>query len=553
MPFGVVPELKVGLACEIQSVTISSIKHSARQHTFLLEALLVFLAVAAYTLIDVRDSQAQESVRIQKQGAPTIRKFNLGPEINSGFSELSPIISPDGQYLFFTMGIGNPENMGAEHLQDCYVSHRNPNGSWSAPINLGAPINSTGNDAISGVSPDGSVLFIKNFGYNKTSGLCFAKRTKTGWKIDSITIDDYRNLNTLASQCISTDRKYIIFSAERPDGYGGLDLYVTRLIDAATNHYGVPENLGPVLNTAKDDFAPFLAADGQSLYFSSKGHGGYGDADVFVAKRLDESWVNWTAPKNLGPELNTAGMDAYYSIPASGDVAYYSSANGANHLDLYMVTLSEEFRPKPVILVTGKVVNHNKSPLEAGVSCTIVGNDTATASTITNILNGHFAVVLPSGQNYSLHAESQGYLPYSDNLDLTNAALYQEVSMTITLDSLAAGSSYILRNIFFDFDRAELRSESKNELNQLSALLKHNQTLTARIEGYTDSVGTTEHNIQLSKARAESVLQYLVSSGIEPERLTSEGFGATGYVATNRTEEGRQFNRRVVFRVLSTK
>jgi OOP family OmpA-OmpF porin len=508
---------------------------------------IVLFLILSPSLLRAQDHET----RVDRK--PTLKKVNLGPEVNSEYSELSPIISPDGRLLFFTMGIGNPKNMGSEHLQDCYVSRRIPNGGWSQPINLGAPINSTGNDAISGVSPDGSVLFIKNFAFNRVSGLCFAHHTRSEWKIDSITIDNYSNVNQLSSQCISADFHYIIFSAERPDGYGALDLYVSRLIDATKNHYGAPENLGPIINSSKDEFAPFLAADGQSLYFSSRGHGGYGDADVFVAKRLDDSWVNWTAPKNLGPELNTTGMDAYYSIPASGDVAYYSSANGANHMDMYIVQLDQDIRPNPVILVTGKVTNKKQMPLEASVTYTPIGSDSATVSTLTNVLNGHFAVVLPSGQNYGLRVESPTYLPFSDNLNLTGAALYKEISLTIELDSLQAGSSFVLKNIFFDLDQAILRPDSKYELDKLASLLRHNQTLTATIEGYTDSLGTGIHNIELSKARAEAVVQYLVKSGINNDRLSAVGMGEQRPIASNSTDEGRQLNRRVVFRVVSSK
>ncbi len=519
----------------------------------LLGSSIPLLPFVAFLLCAFTQSAMAQDHETRIERKPTLKKVNLGPDVNSEYSELSPIISPDGKLLFFTMGIGNPANMGDAHLQDCYVSKRIPNAGWSQPINLGAPINSTGNDAISGVSPDGSVLFIKNFEHNRVSGLCFARHNRNEWKIDSITIDNYSNSNPLSSQCISADFRYIIFSAERQDGYGALDLYVSRVIDPATNHYGAPENLGPVVNSTKDEFAPFLAADGQSLYFSSKGLGGYGDADVFVSKRLDDSWVNWTAPKNLGPELNTTGMDAYYSIPASGDVAYYSSANGANHMDLYIVQLDKDIRPDPVILVTGRVTNKHHQSLEANVACTPMGSDSETVSTVTNVLNGHFAVVLPSGRNYGLRVESPNYLPFSDNLNLNDASLYKEISLTIELDSLQAGNSFVLKNIFFDLDQASLRPDSKYELDKLVGLLRHNLTLTAKIEGYTDTLGTAAHNTQLSLARAEAVVQYLVKAGINNDRLSAVGMGEQDPIAPNSTDEGRQLNRRVVFRVVSSK
>jgi outer membrane protein OmpA-like peptidoglycan-associated protein/Tol biopolymer transport system component len=512
----------------------------------------IFFAAVWLLLAVVTVATAQETSHTERVRTQTLKKANLGKEINSEYSELSPIISPDGKLLFFTMGVGNPANLGADHLQDGYVSRRTQSGGWSQPINLGLPINSAGNDAISGVSADGSVLFIKNFDYNRVNGLCFAKRTAAGWKIDSITIDNYSNSNTLASQCISPDAKFIVYSAESIEGYGGLDLYVTRQIDASTNHYGTPENLGPVINTAKDDFAPFLASDGQSLYFSSRGHGGYGDADVFVSKRLDDSWVNWTAPKNLGPEINTQGMDAYYSIPASGDIAYYSSSNGTNHMDLYIVSLSDDIRPNPVILVTGKVVNQKGAPLEAAITYTRLLTDTSAAATYSSSLTGHFAVVLPFGYEYALRVESPGYLPYSDNLDLREATMYRELSSVIVLDSIAIGSTITLRNIFFDLDKSTLRPESHFELDRLVELLKHHPKWAVQIEGHTDTLGMEEHNRVLSKSRAEAVAQYLTSKDIDAKRMTSIGLGSSQPVAPNDTEDGRQRNRRVVFRVLRT-
>lgn len=490
----------------------------------------------------------QSGLRIDKTQRPVIKKINLGPDVNSPFSELNPIISVDGQKLFFTMGVGNPQNLGPEHLQDCYVSLKR-NGHWTQPIPLEPPINTAANDAISGVLADGRTLFIKNYAHNHLNGLCFARPSKSGWTIDSISIDGYQNSNPLATQSISSDGSLILFSAETEEGYGGLDLYVTKLVDRATNHYGKPENLGPVINTAKDDFSPFLAPDGQTLYFSSRGRPGYGDADMYLATRLDDSWINWTAPKNLGPELNTGGMDAYYSIPASGDVAYCSSSNGQNHLDIYMITLSEDLRPHPVVLVTGTVKSPSGTPLEAYITCRKLSNDSLVASMYSSILDGRFALVLPVGIQYSIHAENKQYLPYSDNLDLTNAVLYREVRADIVLDSIIKGGSITLRNIFFDLDKASLRPESHFELDNLADLMKRHNDWDVVIEGHTDSLGTAEHNLTLSQERAATVVQYLIAKGISPKQLTSVGLGATKPVDDNSTEEGRQANRRVVFRI----
>lgn len=499
------------------------------------------------TTAHAQGSSTQKNIRDRK-----LQKINLGNEINGSYSELSPIISPDGQLLFFTMGTGHPDNIGSERLQDCYVSRKGSNGQWSGPVNLGSPINSVGNDAISGVSADGNVLFVKNFAFNRTNGLCFARRRRTGWFLDSIFIEGYSNSNVLSSQTISPNFQYIIFSAEMSDGYGGLDLYMSYRVDEKTNRYSAPHNLGPVVNTASDDYAPFLASDGQSLYFSSKGHQTIGDADMFISKRLDDSWVNWTSPKNLGKELNTPGMDAYYSIPASGDIAFFSSANGAKRLDLYKATLRDDIRPNPVILVTGRVLSSSKTPVDAYIQYSSLKTGEVAASLQTNPATGRFAVVLPYGQHYALQVFASNYLPFSDNLDLESAAMYREIHTSIVMDSIKAGGAITLNNIFFATNEATLEPESRYELGKLKALLDSNSAWIVQIEGHTDNVGTLDYNLALSKARAESVVKYLVDNGIDARRLTAKGFGGTVPIADNATPAGRQQNRRVVFRILRT-
>jgi outer membrane protein OmpA-like peptidoglycan-associated protein len=492
-------------------------------------------------------SFAQDEAENQK---PIHKKQNLGRFINSHFSELAPIISPNGKTLYFTMGIGNPQNLGEEHLQDCYVSHLQ-NDVWGKPKNLGIPINSDGNDAISGVSPDGRVLFIKNFNYNHISGLCYAQLDSTGkWQIDPISIENYANSNPFSSQCISTNGEYIIISAEMPGGYGGLDLYVCKLKDRKKNIYGPPQNLGPVINTKENDFAPFLASDGKTLYYSTSGKGGYGQADVFITKRLDDSWVNWTAPQNMGPQINTAGMDAYYSIPASGDVAYFSSANGTNGLDLYKITLSEDLQPAPVTLLSGRVIDRSGNILTAQVICTDIEDNKEVAHSATSEESENFSMVLPAGKHYRFSVTAPGFLPFSDEMDLSTQSGFSEPSIDIVLDSITVGGVTTIGDIFFDFNKATLKPESFYSLDRLTEFLKVNAKMVVEIQGHTDSIGTTDFNTKLSFERAQAVVAYLKANGIPESRLRAQGYGAAGAVAENNTDEGRRKNRRVAFRIV---
>ncbi len=505
----------------------------------------IFLLLAFFLfphLVFAQDEGESQKVLLKKQ--------NLGKLINSPYSEIAPIISPNGKLLFFTMGIGHPANLGEEHLQDCYVS-RFQSGKWGVPKNLGIPINSPGNDAISGVSPDGKVLFIKNFYYNHVSGLCFASLDSLGkWKIDPIIIEKFANSNQFTSQCISTNGEFIIISAEMPEGYGGLDLYVCRLKDRKKNLYGAPQNLGPVINTKENDFAPFLASDGKTLYYSTSGKGGFGSADVFITKRLDDSWVNWTAPQNMGPEINTSGMDAYYSIPASGDVAYFSSSNGENQLDLYKIVLSDDQRPSPVTLLSGRVTDRSGKILNAQILCSDIENNQEVARSSTSEGAENFSMVLPAGKHYRFTVESPGYLPYSDEIDLSDQSGFSEPFIEIILDSIAIGSVTTIGDIFFDFNKATLQPESYYSLNKLAEFLKVNSKWIVEIQGHTDSIGTAEFNNKLSLERAQSVVNYLKEKGITESRVHAEGFGALKPVAENNTEEGRRKNRRVAFRIV---
>jgi outer membrane protein OmpA-like peptidoglycan-associated protein len=367
--------------------------------------------------------------------------------------------------------------------------------------------------------------------------------------MDSIAVDDFSNNGQFTTQCLSSDSRFIIFSLERPDSHGKSDLYISERIPGEQNHYGAPKNLGPTINSPQDEFAPFLAADGVTLYFSSRGHGGYGDADVFVSKRLDETWTKWSVPKNLGPDINTAGMDAYYSIPASGDVAYCSSSNGANHMDIFMVMLAEDVRPNPVILVTGKVSNKEGAPLAATVTYREPLSDSISTVALTNPQTGLFAAVLAMGQRYTLRVESASYLPYVEDMDLRGSASFQELRTNIILDSAEIGGAITLQDLFFDLDRAELRPESHFELDRVANLLKNRNAWHIQIEGYTDSTGDPQHNLELSRQRAESVMRYLVNAGVSAQSLKAVGFGANDPVADNSSVEGRRLNRRVVLRI----
>ena len=297
----------------------------------------------------------EENIEIEK----------LGPEVNSRFDELCPVISADGKTLYFTRDF-HPENVGNEKNQDVWYARIRPDGSFSKAVSIGAPINNRSDNALTSVTPDGQTVMLLNVYQPNGSmikGISTSKKTVNGWAFPKkVNIKDYYNRQNNAEYCLHASGKIMILTVQRDNSYGDKDLYVC--FKEPNGNWSKPKNLGKTLNSADSETSPFLSADGVSLYFSSAGHPGYGRNDMFVSRRLDDSWTNWSEPENLGPMLNSASWDAYYTIPASGEYAYYVSyQDRATKAEIYRAKLPEAVRPKPVVLVHGKSIQcqHQRS------------------------------------------------------------------------------------------------------------------------------------------------------------------------------------------------
>ncbi|HUH73043.1 MAG TPA: OmpA family protein [Chitinophagales bacterium] len=280
---------------------------------------------------------------------------NLGPGVNSPYHDMLPIISPDGKTLYFARK-KSPENFGVEKKDDIYVSQRQASGMWSKAYNIGAPLNTDEHNFVCAISPDGNTMYLANkYDYRTESqGVAVSQRQKNGtWsKPKPLNISNMYNKSKFACYHLSIDEKVLVMAIEREDTYGDMDLYVS--FRYADGNWSEPMNMGKDLNTAGAEASVFIAADGKTLYFSSNGHAGYGDFDMFMSKRLDNTWKNWSTPVNLGSKINTPGMDIYYTIPASGEYAYYSSERtGYGYSDIFRIQLPKELRPDAVRLDQG--------------------------------------------------------------------------------------------------------------------------------------------------------------------------------------------------------
>lgn len=474
-------------------------------------------------------------------------------QVNSPFSELAPIITPDGKTLYFTRE-GHPDNIGIEKNQDVWYSEIDENGNFSAPKNIGHPINNEYNNFAISVTPDNNSLLLGNiYRWNQPpiAGLSISTRTFDGWTFpEKLNIVGYYSQSRLNSYALGSDGKTLLLSIVSEPTFGEHDLYVSFLQEDGT--WSRPLNLGPDINTPCDEESPFLAPDGKTLYFSSKGYPGYGKNDIFVSRRLDDTWTRWTEPQNLGSSINTAEWDAYFSTTADGEWAYFVSANTTNKdEDIYRVKLPQSAKPTPVTIISGKVIN---SKTKKPVSAKILYEDLLTGKEIgiarSNAITGEYKISLPAGKKYGFTANADGYYAINENIDLTKQTTTNEVIRDISMIPLEVGEKIKINNIFFEFGKYDLLPKSFAELNRLAKLMNEKTNLKIQIEGHTDNIGDAKSNMELSLNRAKSVADYLISKGVDPTRIKTIGYGKTKPIAPNNTEQGRQLNRRVEFVII---
>lgn len=488
----------------------------------------------------------------------------LDKNVNSEFSELNPLLSPDGKTLYFSRK-NHPQNIGGtKDSEDIWYSELDENGNWSLAKNMGPMFNNSEPNfinSIQSVSPDGrSAVMLLGNKYlpngKMQAGVSISSNVNGVWtKPVPLKIQNDYNFSEKANYFLTNNRKTLIMSVEREDSYGDRDLYVSFMREDST--WTEPLNLGDVINTAAEESAPFLAADDKTLYFSSNGFSGYGLNDIYASTRLDDTWTNWSEPENLGPEINSPLEDLFFNIPASSDYAYYSRGPSEDKMDIYRVKMPIMRSPEPWVIVKGKVVDQSTGkPLGAKIVYERLPDGLELGVAEADPNTGEYEFRLPGGKKYGIRAEAADKISESQNLDLTNIQNDQTLDgknfqlAPIQVATVAENVTITLNNIFFDIDKATLQPESYPELNRIASLLKERQTMRIEIAGHTDSTGPDRYNLQLSERRAKAVVTYLVRQGINSNRISVVFFGESKPIAPNTTEVGRQRNRRVEFKIL---
>jgi len=482
---------------------------------------------------------------------------NMGSAINSEYAEYSPVLTADESTIIFTTrrpnSTGRTSDTTGITYEDIFISHKKDS-IWGKAKSIGSEINTAGNEASVGISVDGQIIFIYKDSTDESGNIYMTHLKGNKW---STPIRLNENINTASwepSAFMSADGNTLYFSSNREGGFGGRDLYSSKKLP--DGEWAKAINLGPTINTEFEEDAPFIHPDGRTLYFSSNGHTTMGGFDIFSSTLTSDQ--KWNTPVNIGFPINSPGDDIYYVVSPNNQRAYYSSfkEGGFGEKDNYMVTFKNFIEP-PLTVLKGLITDpFGKVPEIVNITVTDNETEKVVGTYQTNSVSGSYLLILPPGKNYNVTYESDNFMFHSRNIDVKDNTNYFVIHEAIKLEPLVVGSKIILNNIFFDFDKATLRTQSNTELNKLYKFLIKYSQLIVEISGHTDSKGADQYNQLLSEKRAQAVVDFLITKGINKNQLVFKGYGETQPTVKNINPDGsdnpdnRQLNRRVELKII---
>ncbi|TCL10437.1 outer membrane protein OmpA-like peptidoglycan-associated protein [Roseivirga ehrenbergii] len=590
-------------------------------------------SVDGFTAIDcIGVSNSQEPIEAKINLMPNINTklmvYRLNDLVNSTNREIKPLMTKDKKTLYFSRR-GHPENVGGEEdLEDIWYSDFDSTTlDWGLAKNIGDVLNNPDPNFISSFLQEDEELIILGNQYlpgGMKYGISKSQRiSKTEWtKPNNLKIFNDINVHRNVNFWLTPDSEILLISEEGRGTEGGRDLYVSFL--QKDGLWTEPLHMGPVINSAGEEEGQFLMPDKKTMFFTSEGHSGYGKKDIFVTRRLDNSWTSWTEPENLGPVINTEVDDMFLFIPHDGSFAYFCREVEGNDLDIHSLTLPLVTRQLRLVTLCGTIADpETGNPLDAEVVFSRL-RDGVEVGRVRTDAAGNYCIELPADEIYSYRAEIPGFIPVGatidlldiseinvyavtlDKLDLDSADLatgepisvpndiMKAVAIDLSLPQIkrdtfellnaqrkelgqepiesnalvsgvqapiinvnaqvvkaAPGASFIIRNVFFDFDKDLLKPRSWTEIRNLAQFMNDYPTAIVELAGHTDNYGTLEYNIDLSRRRVEAVKKALATLGIKEDRLQFVWHGESEPITTNRTVMGRAINRRVEFTIIS--
>lgn len=516
----------------------------------------------------------------------------LSPSINTPFDEITPVLSRDGQTLFFTR-VGSPdfertlfwngENLADKYAgnpdqyramlsgiyteiagqplqesvekssfnQDVWFARADSTGFFSATEHPGFPLNNALPNSLVAITPDPNSFYVINQfkpSGDMNKGFSLMRRLpQSQWAFpDPIEIKDFYTITSDVSLTLSFDGQVLILSAARHDSHG-MDIYAC--FKEESGRWSAPKNLGEPINSAWRETTPFLSEDNATLFFSSNRPEATGGNDIFMSRRLDDSWENWSQPVRLSEPINSVFDDSQPYFNMTTGYLYFSSKRDGNS-DVFRIQIAP---PQPTeVLLTGRIINEKTGEVIRKSTVHYGREGDGTGRNMLICEDGHYVLKIPKGLHFLLLPEKQGYSGKQQAAYFPNDRQFFQESYVLDLKMqvLPVDEKIELQSIFFQQSKAVILEKSFIEIEKLLSVLEENPTLCIRVEGHTDANGKEADLLKLSSERAASIKTFLTTRGIAENRIESIGFGSKFPLNDNGTEALRQQNRRVEIRII---
>lgn len=473
----------------------------------------------------------------------------LNDTVNCFPLQYFPTLTADQQELIFTRRRGYRD----DDDEDMVISHKNAQGKWTTPQSISPNINTAQNEGTSTISADGRKLIFTSCqnGYSGDCDLFESIKTGNQWSKPVNLGPNVNSVDWESQPTLSADGRALYFVSDRKGGFGRNDIWYTTLSE--NGKWTKARNLGDRVNTQYDERSPFIHVNGRTLYFATNGLVGFGGYDIFYTEKTDN---NWSTPVNIGSPINDHENQYSLFITADGKKGYYSHEenlpNGHEKSVIVEIQIPEDQIIKYKSNYIKGIVTDSKTKesLKAQIELFDINKNEIVSFVESDSISGQYLMVLTQGSEYALYINKKGYLFKSLNFNYSEVEHFEPVVIDIPLDRAVKGGGSVLKNLFFDVDKYELKEKSSTELGKIVRFLIENPQISIEIGGHTDNTGNAAYNQQLSEKRAKSVYNYIISNGISPKRLAVKGFGSIMPVASNETDSGRQLNRRIEFTIL---
>lgn len=487
-----------------------------------------------------KSNQAEKAKYKQRKLSDTVNCFAM---------QYFPVLTADQQELFFTrrlVGLGDDD-------EDLVVARKDAKGKWYSPVSISKNINSKFNEGTCTISADGRKLIFTSCTGRKGYGSCDlfeSEKIGNDWG-EPVNLGPNVNSYEWESQpSLSADGRTLYFVSDRKGGFGRRDIWFSTL--DANGQWTKAQNVGAPVNTQYEEYSPFIHVNGKTLYFASNGLVGFGGFDIFYSEKLDNGWA---LPENMGSPINDHEDQFSLFITADGKRGYYSheemTPSGIPMGRLYEVQIPEDKQVKYKSNYVKGIVKDKKTgkELKAKIELFDINKNAIVSLVNSDSISGAYLIVLTQGSEYALYVNKKGYLFQSLSFNYSDIVNFEPLVINIDLEPATKGSVSVLKNIFFDVDKFDLKEKSLTELEKVVQFLQENPQVRVEISGHTDNTGNSQYNQQLSEKRAKSVFSYLIQKGVNSQRLSSKGFGSTKPIASNDLEDGRQQNRRIEFTI----